>query len=293
MPVQPRTIPVTNVFNSVLADVKDALNNIPGDALVPGSVDTAQLADGAVTTPKLDDEAVTNAKTKLSTGVKIWGTPGVTNDPSWIAFTDRDGNRTGYVGKGSTTTSDMLLVTDGVDALVRLQNQSAPGVWQDLMTLSSSSMYLPKGRIQFPATQNPSSDPNCLDDYEEGTWTPTVTCVTPGNLSVTYVSRGGTYTKIGNLVYLYCALNYTPTHTTASGDFLISGLPFPCTTEPAFPVSYLSGTTAPADTGLVARRSSADTSMLRIARMPTTTMQISEFTSGGGKILILSGVYQV
>ena len=28
--------------------------------------------------------------------------------------------------------------------------------------------------ITFPATQIPSADGNTLDDYEEGTWTPTI-----------------------------------------------------------------------------------------------------------------------
>jgi hypothetical protein len=32
--------------------------------------------------------------------------------------------------------------------------------------------------ISFPATQSASSDANTLDDYEEGTWTPTVNNMT-------------------------------------------------------------------------------------------------------------------
>src|SRR5690554_906375 len=62
MPVQPRTIPVTNIFNTVMADVKDALNNIPGGALAPGSVDTAQLADNSVTNAKMADNAINTAE---------------------------------------------------------------------------------------------------------------------------------------------------------------------------------------------------------------------------------------
>src|ERR1700743_2562665 len=56
------------------------------------------------------------------------------------------------------------------------------------------------GQIKFPATQNPSSDPNTLDDYEEGTWTPAFTFATPGNLSITYSLQSCYYTKIGRLV---------------------------------------------------------------------------------------------
>jgi hypothetical protein len=51
--------------------------------------------------------------------------------------------------------------------------------------------------FNFPATQVSSSNANTLDDYEEGTWNPTVTAST-GTIT-TYTSTG-IYTKIGNLV---------------------------------------------------------------------------------------------
>ena len=56
------------------------------------------------------------------------------------------------------------------------------------------------GQIQFPATQSASSDANTLDDYEEGTWTPALGGAASG---VSYASRTGTYTKIGNRVILF------------------------------------------------------------------------------------------
>ena len=82
--------------------------------------------------------------------------------------------------------------------------------------------------IQFPATQVPNSDPNCLDDYEEGSWTPTLTFDTPGNLTVSY-STGtvGSYTKIGRMVSCQFIIGTTSfNHTTASGNLRIGGLPF-------------------------------------------------------------------
>lgn len=47
--------------------------------------------------------------------------------------------------------------------------------------------------INFPATQSASTDPNALDDYEEGTWTPT-------NGYVSFTSATGTYVKVGQMV---------------------------------------------------------------------------------------------
>lgn len=83
------------------------------------------------------------------------------------------------------------------------------------------------GNITFPATQAASAGANTLDDYEEGTWTPTLTFATPGDLSIVYSSRLGTYTKIGRLISLVCEIiTSTFTHTTASGAFETTGAPF-------------------------------------------------------------------
>jgi len=54
--------------------------------------------------------------------------------------------------------------------------------------------------IQFPAAQVPSADVNCLDDYEEGTWTPTKSGFTESGGGT--VTLTGTYIKIGRQVFL-------------------------------------------------------------------------------------------
>jgi hypothetical protein len=81
--------------------------------------------------------------------------------------------------------------------------------------------------ITFPATQSASSDANTLDDYEEGTWTPSFTFLTAGDFSATYSQQVGTYTRIGNRVTVNCTIVSTAfTFTTASGSFRVLGLPF-------------------------------------------------------------------
>lgn len=89
---------------------------------------------------------------------------------------------------------------------------------------------IPTGQIKFPATQNASSNANTLDDYEEGTWTPVLSFVTPGNLSVVYSTQVGWYIKIGQLATISANVQTsTFTHTTASGNGEITGLPFAAT----------------------------------------------------------------
>ena len=85
-------------------------------------------------------------------------------------------------------------------------------------------------RVRFPATQVSSANANDLDDYEEGTWTPAVSFATPGDLSVTYANQLGHYTKIGRQVFVnFLIVTSAFTHTTASGDVQITGLPFAST----------------------------------------------------------------
>jgi hypothetical protein len=78
--------------------------------------------------------------------------------------------------------------------------------------------------ITFPATQSASTDANTLDDYEEGTWTPSIAGTTTAG-TATYTAREGKYTKIGNLVYFSLFVDYTS--GTGTGNTKITGLPFP------------------------------------------------------------------
>ena len=79
--------------------------------------------------------------------------------------------------------------------------------------------------VQFPATQSASTDVNTLDDYEEGTFTPTI--ATTAGILLLYTSSGS-YTKIGNQIFLAFTFTIT-TNGTGAGSFLVSNLPFTIT----------------------------------------------------------------
>jgi hypothetical protein len=64
---------------------------------------------------------------------------------------------------------------------------------------------------------------NELDDYEEGTFTPTITGSTTTG-AATYTIRSGIYTKVGRLVTYTMYLNWSG--GTGTGNLLISNLPF-------------------------------------------------------------------
>lgn len=78
--------------------------------------------------------------------------------------------------------------------------------------------------IQFPATQAASADANTLDDYEEGTFTPTLSSGF-SSAPTGYTYQTGSYTKIGRWVCFL--LDIQPNGATASGVIVkIGGLPF-------------------------------------------------------------------
>ena len=99
------------------------------------------------------------------------------------------------------------------------------------VTLSTGNLVIGtsgKG-IDFSVTSHPAGmTSELLADYEEGTWTPVFTCATPGNLSFSYATQSGTYTRVGRQVTVTCAITSSAaiTHTTASGGVVITGLPF-------------------------------------------------------------------
>ena len=61
---------------------------------------------------------------------------------------------------------------------------------------------------------------NALDDYEEGTFVPTLGGTT------TYIGAGGFYTKVGQVVSVQCYVNIASLNTPKNGNHYIQGLPF-------------------------------------------------------------------
>jgi hypothetical protein len=70
--------------------------------------------------------------------------------------------------------------------------------------------------ITFPATQSASTNANTLDDYEEGSWTPTLA-------GATIVSSDGIYTKIGRIVEFQARISWS---TLSGSPGSMGGLPF-------------------------------------------------------------------
>ena len=127
----------------------------------------------------------------------------------------------GYAGNSGgldiRTASNYIVLSDG-DGNPLISTNSSRSV-----ALNGSVPQTGTG-ITFPAVQSASTDPQTLDDYEEGTWTPTFFGTTVAG-SPTYNTRVAAYTKIGRSVSVTCLI-YITNLGGMTGNIQIGGLPF-------------------------------------------------------------------
>ena len=225
-----------------------------------GTINGATFAAGAVGTPSITTTGDTNTGIYFPAADTIAFTEGGTeamrinssgnvgigtNSPSVKLHVAASGgvirmqdsiDTAKYIQMRSDATNSHLEHIGGPGDALRINNQAA-GTLEfytsntERMRLDSNGLLtLPYGQIKFPAAQNASSDANTLDDYEEGTWTPSL----GGN--TTYYTQTGTYTKIGNIVHIRANLHINSIGTGSAT--IITGLPFVATGDDAISFSY-------------------------------------------------------
>ena len=147
-------------------------------------------------------------------------------------YVDQTNNRVG-VGNASPATALHVsggAMLDGITVIGREQTTYDSAGAEVLIDASASTPPLichvgGSEKIRFQAAggisfNGDTAAANALDDYEEGTWTPTD--ASGQGLSLTVYSSK--YTKIGNSVYVTIYVGY-PTNTNTANAF-IGGLPF-------------------------------------------------------------------
>lgn len=181
-----------------------------------------------------------------------------------------------------TPTYQKLTVTNTSGNAAYIEN-----ITGDFVNISASgSISANGGNVIFPAIQIPSANANFLDDYAEGSFTPTFfgTAVSP---TVTYTRNIGRYTKIGRLVYIEIDIALSAA-SGGGGALYIVGLPFSClsgsspsmvigkkagwvTQDPSFAVIYEGSNFIPMYNGNGIARTIVDTSNIS----NTTSISIS------------------
>ena len=184
------------------------------------------------------------------------------------AYADANAGSGDYPGRlvFSTTADGAASPTEAM----RINNQRELLIGTTTRTANGGVLQVSNG-ITFPATAVACTDVNTLDDYEEGTWTPTVIGTTAAG-TVTYSVRNARYTKIGRTVFVETLLNWSA--GTGTGNLRVGGLPFTsgsATTTPALALTFCSDITMTASHILTARV--ADNS---------TQIEFLSYPSGGG-----------
>jgi hypothetical protein len=119
------------------------------------------------------------------------------------------------------------------------------------------------GQLKFPAAQSPSADANTLDDYEEGTWTPSV------GGSATYTTQNGTYTKVGRAVHIACDMTINAIGTGNTNT--ITNLPFTVSSSGNYGLAV----------GAFASLTVSVTSVVAVAGLGSTQIQFRSLTAAG------------
>ena len=125
-----------------------------------------------------------------------------------------------YIGTGDTG----ITFSDGVDAVVPF---STSGVaYRDAaIDLGYSNQRFKDLYLSGGVYLGGTGSANYLEDYEEGTWTPSASNAY-GNIG-NFTSWDCRYTKVGNMVTLYGKLYWSSSQTMTSTDrVIISGIPF-------------------------------------------------------------------
>lgn len=140
---------------------------------------------------------------------------------------------------------------------------------------------------------------DALNYYDEGTWTPSLSFSTPGNLSVLYSTQTGIYTRIGRQVTVSGSVEGTLTYTTSSGVFYVNDLPFAANATQRYFIGACTkaGFTAPNAGGIVVRTDPLNLPIGLYLEYQTTTstgvFTTAHATSGSSVTLLFTITYFV
>ena len=218
------------------------VTNLTGTASINinGTVGATTASTGAFTTLSATGATTLSAQLTASTGD---GTYPIISKDTRAFSAGVTGPQLGFFGLDSTSTNNSLgalraLAQSSQEGTLEARVLSSGSITtigtfsttglkiKTIISVGDATPSTSGAGITFPATQSASSDANTLDDYEEGTWTPTVT-FGGASVGITYNTTftGATYTKIGNRVCISGFLLLT-NKGSSTGSARIANLPF-------------------------------------------------------------------
>ena len=194
------------------------VNSVTKDDFTPNGTTTAFAMSKAPATANEIEVYVGNVRQEPTDAYSVSGTT--------LTMTEAPATNTNfYVMHIGGTTQSSTVVGDGTVTSAKIVSGAVTSSKLDANiaisgTTTSTGLITASAGVAIGGT----GSANTLDDYEEGTWTPTLLGAS-SNPTVGYVVQTGHYTKTGNAVNLYCRLQ-TNSRSGGSGTALIGGLPF-------------------------------------------------------------------
>lgn len=207
--------------------------SVEGNVDVEGSLDVTGTAKvnsfiaGATSTPQANVEIkdATGGELRLSTSEPSMVANDVAGKITWNAPDEGSGTQANIVaGEISLIATNFWDATKYTPSAIVFKTcpLNGPAIVEAARFNSSGNLAFPSGQgIDFSATSGTGTS-ELFDDYEEGTWTPTVSA---NSGTITSYSATGKYTKIGRLVNLSFSITITNNGTGSSALF-VANLPF-------------------------------------------------------------------
>jgi hypothetical protein len=203
------TLPDSTGTLATTADVPSSITD-NGDATAI-TIDSSERVGIGTGSPS---EPLHVAGSGNSTKIRIQNTKSGTTTGAELEMVSEDGTWQLGQGRGS--------LHDGDDEDFHIYN-SGTKLW---IKKTNGNVYIPSGNLVLGSglTIGGTGAANTLDDYEEGTWSPTITCETSGSYSLQGGADLAAYTKIGRVVTVQGGLSVLG-ESSPSGNLRIT-LPF-------------------------------------------------------------------
>jgi len=206
-------------LNSTAASIETWVDGTPGVNDMPGRLVFNTTADNA-SSPTERMRITSAGEVKITNS----GSSNGSTVQQLSLYTDNSGNGDNFTQRiAYTRANDNSKVFAAIDS-VRTGTFNTDLVFStdDGGVLGENLRLLSTGGITF---NGDTATANALDDYEEGSWTPTYYgASTAGSYSLT--STEAKYTKIGNTVHLYVDIKNITQSSAGTGLLRIGGLPF-------------------------------------------------------------------
>jgi len=280
--------PITfNYHDQTTNSVTEAMRIVSGNLLVGKTTNSVDIVGGIIRA----DGLVNGCSDSNYSAIFSRNT----NDGDIVLFR-KDGTTVGSIGTGGGNlnigngTANLRFTSGSISPSGTTAGGSSDGVTDlGLSSRRFKDLHL-SGGVVFGTTGGSVSS-KTLDDYEEGTWTPTLYYQNATGVTRTYTEQTGHYTKIGNTVTVWCTLKGGTSNSGsyANDNMGISGLPFSVTTSATMPLRQ-SGFAGTASVGTLCMQV---TSSVALLATPENLNNLGEDLGAGATYaLSFSGSYE-